>query len=302
MKERAMRQIIRTAMLIRSSKRLFSKKEKALKSLQKMAGNPREYHFEKAHKLRSQVEEHSTHGLRHYVLSSSTSCNAKQIIYLHGGAFARQPSFLQWRFADTLVRRTQAKLTFVVYPKTPNHTFEETFEKLLLLYRDMLSETEGKNIVFVGDSAGANIALAFAVWIQKEHSLPPPARILCFSPCVDMQLNNPGITKKLNRSDPMLGVDGLREFAKAWAGSAPLDHPLISPLYADLSLLPPTEIFIGSDEILLPDVRLFKKKAREAGAEVELHVYEKLYHCFMLFPLKEGKESIDRVVQLIAKS
>jgi acetyl esterase/lipase len=301
MKESVMREIVRTAMLLRSSKRLFSKEKKAEKELKKMAKRPRAYQFKKAGRLCSQVRESNTHGLHHFVLSSKTGSGKKQILYLHGGAFARQPSFLQWRFADKLVERTHASLAFVVYPKTPLHTHDETFEKLLLLYRDMLQSADGEEIIFVGDSAGANIALAFSVWLQGQ-GLAPPAKVICFSPCVDLQLNNPGITKKLRKKDPILGVDGLLVFIKAWAGGAPLNHPLISPLYADLSLLPPTTVFIGSDEILLPDVRLFKKLARECGVEIELHVYEKLYHCFFLFPLKEAKEAVDRTVKLIAES
>lgn len=300
MKSVFMREVIRTALLFRNSKGLFSKSEKAKKELLKMAEQPRKYELKKIPKIKSLVSEKNSHDLQHFELSSKIGSTKKRIIYLHGGAFARQPNTLHWKFASRLVNESHARLTFVVYPKAPLHSYEESFEKLLLLYKDMLKDNDAKNIILAGDSAGANIVLAFSILLQEE-GLPAPSKIICYSPCVDLTLKNPGITRELKKSDPMLGVDGLLEFVRAWAGDADLKNPLISPIYADLSLLPPTDIFIGSDEILLPDVRLFKKMARGAGAEIQLHVYEKLYHCFVFFPLKEARDAVEKSIGLIVE-
>ena len=65
---------------------------------------------------------------------------------------------------------------------------------------------------------------------------------------------------------------------------------MVSPIYGDLSGLPPTLIHVGSREILLGDAARFAEKLRRAGVESTLRVFDGMFHLFhMHWGLEEAK-------------
>ena len=82
--------------------------------------------------------------------------------------------------------------------------------------------------------------------------------------------------------DPMLNSPSLRILANNYIGDYDPRFPLISPLYAELKGLSPILIHVGSDEILLDDSRRIAKRARNAGVNVKLKIFDRLWHVFHL--------------------
>ena len=96
--------------------------------------------------------------------------------------------------------------------------------------------------------------------------------------------------------EPILDVDTLREWAGLYAGSAGTDHPLVSPLGADLAGLPPLLIQVGTAEVLLSDSERLVEAVRAAGGTVEYQPEEGLFHCFPMFPFfPEAHQAVDRI-------
>ena len=127
------------------------------------------------------------------------------------------------------------------------------------------------------------------------------ALVIGFSPCVDMTLSNPEIPE-LQKKDVILAVPGGKEAAKKWIGDSNPKSPTLSPLYGNLSGLPPMRIFIGTSDILLPDNRLFKEKMQEVDGDVQLYEYAGGFHVFVCIPtLPESEDAYGKVKQAIAE-
>jgi acetyl esterase/lipase len=105
------------------------------------------------------------------------------------------------------------------------------------------------------------------------------------------------------KADVDLILDGGKEiqFALMYLGDTDPRAPLVSPLFADLRGLPPLLIQVGSDEILLSDSTRLAEKARAAGVDVTLEVWEGMQHVwhFAASLSPEGRNAIHRIGEFI---
>ena len=207
----------------------------------------------------------------------------KAILYLHGGGFVNQPDARHFKMIDRLCAKSGTEIFVPVYPKAPRHTFEETYALVEALYRRLLETRGSEDVIFMGDSAGAMLCVtlcgAFA-----EKGLPMPKKLILISLAADAALENPEI-KRIEPRDPMQGADGLRKYIRAWAGEEPVSSPRINPMAVDFAALPEMILFSGMNEIFCPDVRVFVRRAQEAGANVTCYLFKHMYHCFPVFDL-----------------
>jgi len=93
------------------------------------------------------------------------------------------------------------------------------------------------------------------------------------------------------------GPDGIRGMAHSYLGNADPRNPLVSPLYADLTGLPPLLVQVGTSEVLFDDATRVDAKARAAGVEVTFEAWNDMIHVFQLFAfmLDEGQQAIERI-------
>ncbi len=226
--------------------------------------------------------------------------SGKYIFYLHGGAFTEQPLIFHYGFLDQLARETDSTVIMPVYPKAPTYTYQTTIQMVVNTYIDMLSRINSNDIFIMGDSAGAAMAISVCQYLAQNDILMPKEMII-FSPCVDGTLKNPDIALYEDR-DLMLAKNILEVKILSYAGSEEnLTDYLVSPIYGPLDCLPPTAIFVGSEEILLPDIRLFVEKAKEQGADITCFEYRDMQHVFPLYPTPEGKETRKFVQEILLK-
>ena len=97
--------------------------------------------------------------------------------------------------------------------------------------------------------------------------------------------------------DPMVHPKSSAAYAKMYIAGAGLKDPLVSPLYGNLKGLPPLLILVGTWEVLLDDSTRFAAKAKEAGVQVDLEVWDEMIHIWPYFAavLPEGRQAIDRM-------
>ena len=250
-------------------------------------------------KVKSKITEKTCKGLSTYWFTNDGNAKDSIILYIHGGAFVNQPSPLHWRYVDKIARSTGTPLVMAVYPKAPVHQFTEAYDFLMAVYSEML-DFGYTNIIFMGDSAGATLSIGLAMWL-KEQNKPMPSKLVLLSPCVDMTLENSEILY-VKQHDPMLAVPGILEIGKEWSGGADLCDYRLSPIYGDLSELPPTLLLIGSYEILCPDARKFKELADRAGAPLSYREYPKMFHVFPGFPIPEADKANKEIFEFIGKT
>ena len=217
------------------------------------------------------------------------------VIYLHGGAYVNEILSLHIAFCDKLAKKANATVFAPIYPLAPNHTYRETYEIVEKLYDCVLKKD--KPITIMGDSAGGGLSAAFCEYL-KYKELPRPQHLILLSPWVDVSMS--GDYDAYRDLDPMLGVDGAREMGKAWAGDLDLKDYRISPMFGDVVGLPQTTLFVGTHEILYPDVVEFYNRLKESGVDVDINVGREMTHVYPVYPgVPESRDALNHIVDVI---
>ena len=202
--------------------------------------------------------------------------------------------------AARTAKETGCEVVLMVYPKEPAYNCEDAYRMCTAFLLHYMEENECGKTVFMGDSAGGGLALGLAETLRDEAGGSLPKELILISPWVDLTMTNPEM-KDYVQSDPMLGIEGLHRMGEVWAGSLPLEDPRVSPLFGDLSGLPPVTLTTGTREILYPDSVLLAQKLTEAGSECTILVGEGMIHCFPICPIPEAKEAQTLIWNVITR-
>ncbi|GAB3042883.1 alpha/beta hydrolase fold domain-containing protein [Virgibacillus ainsalahensis] len=290
--------IVERLLLRRGSKEKFVN-EKQLEAFmeQKRNENDKPYILPEHIHQKFDLKKRILNGMDCYVYNLGNASSEKQILYLHGGAYVNQPLAYHWKFLGKIAKETNATIFVPIYPKAPNHQYQESFEKVLPIYEKILHTSGGKNTILMGDSAGGGFALALAQLIL-EKELPQPAHIILLSPWLDITMKNQA-AYELEKKDPMLGVYGLIQMGKAYAGDTDPNHYLLSPINGKVDGLGSIHLFIGTREVLFPDARRFRDIAKSQGVMINYYEYPKMNHVFPLYPIPEAKKATKEIVNII---
>jgi len=223
------------------------------------------------------------------------------VLYFHGGVYVMGDAFLAAGLAAQIARRTRAKVISVGYRLAPEHPYPAAADDALAAYQALLQNgTDPSGIVFAGESAGGGLAIATLV-NARDHGLPLPAAAYVMSPYADLTLA--GTTMQTKRdADPLLSPDALQARVSDYTAGHDAALPLISPVFADLSGLPPLIIQAGSHEVLLDDAIRLARQAATADVQVSLDITPAVPHVFQAyFPiLDEATAALDRAGQLLS--
>jgi monoterpene epsilon-lactone hydrolase len=226
--------------------------------------------------------------------------HAKVIFYLHGGAYAIGTAASSVGIASDLARRVGARLVSVDYRLAPEHPHPAALDDAVAAYRGLLdSGVAASAIAIAGESAGAGLAAATLVAL-KYAGLPQPTGAVLMSPWADLTLSGDSISAKA-AVDPALTPEGLRRRAIDYTADRDPTADLVSPIFADLTGLPPLLIQAGSHEILLDDATRLAARAAAADVAVTLEVTPGVPHVFQGFAamLDEGDASLTSAGQFL---
>lgn len=243
---------------------------------------------------RTKVENKNMFGCQ-MVIFNEAEDTEHIIIYLHGGAYVDEITLPHIAFCDKLAKKTNSTVYTPIYPLAPNHTFEETYPIVDELYRFALEI--GKPITIMGDSSGGGLSAAFCEYLTANE-MAQPEHLILISPWVDVSMS--GNYDDYVESDPMSGVEGLREMGITWAGDLDPKDYRVSPLFGEVAGLAQTTIFLGTHEQIYPDVVKFYEKLKDNGVDAELILGEEMTHVYPIYPLvPESKEAFNRIVEII---
>jgi monoterpene epsilon-lactone hydrolase len=186
------------------------------------------------------------------------------------------------------------------YRLAPENPYPAAIEDVKVVYNWLLEQGfKSQHIAIAGDSAGGNLAVA-ALLAIREAGMPLPAAAILLSPWTDFTLSGESV-KTRAEVDPMIRLDAADEQFAAYVGNADRADPTISPIFADLRGLPPLLIHVGNDEVLLDDSVRLAERAQAAGVEVELKVWDGMWHVFQTLAvmLPEARDSIDELGEFV---
>ena len=216
------------------------------------------------------------------------------ILYLHGGGYVRGSTASHRHLVGAISEAAKSSVLSIDYRLAPEFPFPAAVEDCLEAYRWILKNGFSPNQVGVaGDSSGACLALAVALCL-RDAGEPVPATIICISPPIDGTMSSDSWETKAE-TDPLVNKEKISLYRAMY--DADPTSPLASPIFADLSGLPPILIQVGSEEVLLDDSIKLDQKARDAGIESTLEIWDEMIHCWHLFApmLKEGRDAINRI-------
>ena len=223
------------------------------------------------------------------------------VMYFHGGVYVLGDAFLAADLASQIGRRTSAKVISLDYRLAPEHPYPAAVDDALTAYEALLRNgTAASDIAFAGESAGGGLAIATLV-NARDNGLPLPTAALVMSPYVDLTLA--GATMETKReADPLLSPEALRARVTDYTAGQDAGLGLISPIFAELSGLPPLIIQAGSHEVLLDDAIRLAGVAATADVEITLDITPGVPHVFQAYHpiLNEAVVALDRAGQFLS--
>jgi epsilon-lactone hydrolase len=224
----------------------------------------------------------------------------RMVLYLPGGGFISVAGNGPRRFAAAISRQTGVCVLLAHYRLAPESPYPAGREDGVRAYRWLRQQgLAPTRIAIVGDSAGGNLALTTALALRAGGDALPAA-LVSVSGVADLTLEGRTF-RTLSDRDPILTPGTRKLTADIYTRRGALDprDPLMSPLYADPTDLPPTLLMVGTQEVLLSDIVKLWERFRAAGVPGELQVWPGMLHAWPLVA-EEAPESRMAIAQIAA--
>ena len=215
------------------------------------------------------------------------------LLYLHGGGYVFGGLDSHRGIAWRLAKASGLQVLLVDYRLAPEHPYPAAIEDATEAYRWLLEQGyNGDRIVVAGDSAGGGLSVALMV-NTRSVGLPMPKAAVLMSPWVDLAMTGPSM-QTYAEQDAMLSPQAIGKFASLYLQGADPKSPLASPVFADLSGLPPTCVLVGSKEVLRSDAETLVERLKQVGGQAQLTVWPNMPHVFPVLAgiIPEGKRAI----------
>ena len=222
------------------------------------------------------------------------------VLYLHGGGYVIGSPRSHRHLAAAIAGAAGASALLLDYRLAPEHPFPAAVEDATAAYRWLLDQAIApERIVIAGDSAGGGLTVATLLAL-REARVPLPAGGVCISPWVDLTCSGASY-RTMAEADPIVRRAEVEEMALAYLGATSPRTPLASPLFADLRGLPPLLIHVGRDEVLLDDAVQLAERAKAAGVDATLDIYERMIHVWHWFlpMLDEAQTAVEAIGRFV---
>ena len=221
-------------------------------------------------------------GVRGEKITPAHADPGKALLYHHGGGHVFGSSRSHRHLVSRLASAAGVVAYNMDYALAPEQPFPAALTDAVAAWDFVLEQGFApENIVIGGESAGGNLTAALLVKLQ-QLGRPLPAGAYLLSAWLDLTHSGESYTVRAPH-DPMIAPAGLELVATFYAGAASRNDPLVSPLFADPSGMPPLLIQVGADEVLLSDSTQFAQRAALAGVDVTLRVWPEMVHAWPLF-------------------
>jgi acetyl esterase/lipase len=218
------------------------------------------------------------------------------LLYLHGGGYVIGSPTSHRHLVAAISEASGMSAFSADYRMGPEVQFPGAVEDAVAAYKGLLdSGIAPSHLAIAGDSAGGGLTIATLVAL-RDRKIPLPATAVVLSPWVDLTGSGESMRTRASR-DPMIKFEDIGKMAGAYLGSTDPKTPLASPIFADLTGLPPLLMQVGTEETLYDDTVRLAARADAAGVEVTAEYWGGMIHVWQVFYpiLSEGRDAIQRI-------
>ena len=234
-------------------------------------------------------------------LDAPVASDQRVVLYMHGGAYVIGSARSFARLAAEVAIAAGVCCFSLDYRLAPEHPFPAAVDDAMAAYNGLLQRGfQPAQVAFAGDSAGGGLTIA-TLLACRDHGLAMPACAVVLSPWLDLTLTGDSMQRCVD-SDLVLTAPRLAARAKLYLGSTSNRHPLASPLFGDLTGLPPLLMHASSAELLCDDAVRFAARAAAAGVRVTLDIWPGMPHDWHRFTpmLSEAREGVAAAGRFLA--
>lgn len=218
------------------------------------------------------------------------------LLYLHGGGYMMGSVASHRKLIGHIATAARASSLAIDYRLSPEHPYPAQVEDAVAAYRWLLDAGRcPEDVAIVGDSAGGGLTMLTLLRLRQD-GVPLPAAAAMMSAWVDLEGTGESMRTRAG-IDLMINAHGSAQAAAAFLGGTDARDPLVAPLHADLTGLPPTYLQVGDHESLLDDSVRLHARLEAAGVETRLDVFPEMQHVFQMYA-GNVPESDDAVARL----
>jgi monoterpene epsilon-lactone hydrolase len=207
-----------------------------------------------------------------------TDSDPPSLLHLHGGGYLLGSAFGYRSLAGALAAAGGTTALVPDYRLAPEHPYPAALDDALAAYLWILGRgTPASRVTVTGDSSGGGLVLSLLLTL-RARALPMPGSAVLLCPWLDFGLDHDG----QDEHDPP-SLREARRFANAYLAGHPADDPIVNPLRADLTGLPPLLVHAAAGDERRIDAQRLTKRAAEHGVEARLDIYPVDAHVFPIF-------------------
>ncbi len=220
------------------------------------------------------------------------------VLYLHGGGYTCGNLEYAKGFASMLAVRCGVRVFCVGYRLAPEQPYPAALEDAVTAYRYLLEKGYApERIGLCGESAGGGLCFSLCLKL-RELKLPQPGSLIAISPWTDLTAS--GDSYESNREiDPTMSAETLSFYADCYTNHR--TDPYVSPIFGDLSAMPPALIYVGGDEIMLGDAEQIHERLLSCGRKSRLVVKPQRWHVYLLYGMKEDDDDFSLMNQFLTE-
>ena len=229
----------------------------------------------------------------------------RRLLYVHGGGYVLGSIRTHRRLVADICRAAGCVALSLDYRLAPEHPFpaavDDAVAGLEFVWANVVEGPSEAEAVFVGgDSAGGGLTLATLI-AARERGVRQATGGVCLSPWADLAAS-PDELRAFGHDDPTIpdnavAITASQEWAALYAGEADRRDPLLSPVFAEYTEIPPLLLQAGAVEMIARDTTRVAERARAAGVEVVDELWDDMFHVWQAFApmLPEGQQAIERI-------
>jgi len=262
--------------------------------------------------ISSEIRPVSANGVdAEWVIAPNAKSN-RRLLYLHGGGYVMGSAKSHRPITSRLSEISNSAVLAINYRLMPENSRMAGIEDCRTAYAWLFENgPEGRSkantLIVAGDSSGGNLALSTVAW-ARDAGLRAANAVVTLSPQTDATLASPSLVKNID-TDVMQGAS-FGPFVKApkvfslgigfLMNRINPSDPLVSPLFGDLSNLPPTLLQVSVAEMFLDDAVRYVNKANAHGSHAVLQTWPFVMHGWQTFQVPEAEEAFVEIEKFLA--